>query len=488
MRVPWSSDEWSRVAVYGLGISGRAVARFLRRRDLAVVAFDGRRIPQEELGELAGDAGVELRLGAEPEALPADVDAVVVSPGVPSDRPLLVSARAVGIPVIAEVELAFPFVDGEVAAITGSNGKSTTTAMAGAMLRAAGRTVEVCGNIGEALTARVEGPPGRTFVVELSSFQLEAVDLFHPRVAALLNVSADHLERHGGLDGYVAAKARIFRRQEASDVAVLNAGDPRVRGLEVASQRRFFASEGTVEDGCHVVGGPGDGGTVVEVAPGETPVALFEAGDVPLPGPHNLENAMAAALIARACGASPEAIVAALRHFRGLPHRLERVRERAGVYWYDDSKGTNLAATERSLEGFDDGTVHIILGGQFKGGDLGELRARVERKARRAYLIGEAAGRFAAALAGAVALETSGTLERAVAAASELARPGEVVVLSPACASFDQFDNFAHRGREFQRLVRGLDDTPAGSGKGDGGGPLLGHTTPGGGHGAQARL
>jgi UDP-N-acetylmuramoylalanine--D-glutamate ligase len=356
-----------------------------------------------------------------------------------------------------------------VAAITGSNGKSTTTALAGAMLRAAGRTVEVCGNIGEALTACVEGEPGRAFVVELSSFQLETVDLFHPRVAALLNVSADHLDRHGGLDGYVAAKARIFHRQQPSDVAVLNAGDPRVRELEVVARRRCFASAGTVEDGCHV-----EGDAVVEVAPGgrtpgTAPVVLFRTADVPLPGTHNLENAMAAALVARACGADPQAITAALRSFVGLPHRLELVRERAGVRWYDDSKGTNLAATVRSLEGFADHSVHVILGGQFKGGDLGELRAGVERKARRAYLIGESADRFAAALAGAVAIQPCGILERAVAAAAASAGAGEVVLLSPACASFDQFDNFAQRGRVFQRLVRALDDG-------------------GGGHGAQARL
>ncbi|MEE8525246.1 MAG: UDP-N-acetylmuramoyl-L-alanine--D-glutamate ligase [Thermoanaerobaculia bacterium] len=467
--MPWSSDAWSRVAVYGLGISGRAVARFLRRRGVEVVAFDGRRLALEELGELASDAGVELRLGAEPTELPEGIDGVVVSPGVPSDRPLLAAARAAGLPVIAEVELAFPFLDGEVAAITGSNGKSTTTALAGAMLRAAGGTVEICGNIGEALTACVAGepgfrppgvrPPGRTFVVELSSFQLEAVDRFHPRVAALLNISADHLDRHRGLDGYVAAKAAIFRRQQPSDVAVLNADDPRVRALEVVARRRFFDSSGTVEDGCHV-----DGDTVVEVAPGAAPAVLFRTGDVPLPGLHNLENAMAAALVARACGAGPEAIAAALGSFEGLPHRLELVRERAGVRWYDDSKGTNLAATVRSLEGFADRSVHVILGGQFKGGDLGELRARVERKACRAYLIGESADRFAAALTGAVAMEPSGILERAVTSAADNAGAGEVVLLSPACASFDQFDNFAQRGRVFQRLVRALDDTGGGDG------------------------
>ncbi len=483
MRVPWSSEPWSRVAVYGLGISGRAVAQFLRRRGVEVVAFDVRELAAAELGELATDTGVELHLGSEPESLPTDVDGVVVSPGVPSDRPLLISARALGVPVIAEVELGFAFLEGTVAAITGSNGKSTTTALAGAMLRAAGQNVEVCGNIGDALTARVDDEPGgesstRTFVVELSSFQLEAVDRFHPRVAALLNISADHLDRHGGLDAYLAAKARIFQRQQSTDVAVLNAGDPLVRELEVLARRRFFASNGSIEDGCYV-----DGDAVIEAVPGAAPVELFRTGDVPLPGPHNLENAMAAALVARACGATPRDVAAAMQDFRGLPHRLELVRERDGVRWYDDSKGTNLAATVRSLEGFEDGSVHIILGGQFKGGDLSELRTRAAAKLRRAYLIGESADLFAEALTDAAPAQHCETLERAVTAAAVTAKPGEVVLLSPACASFDQFDNFAQRGRVFQRLVRALNDGPA-----NGSTPPLGHSTNGGGHGAQARL
>ncbi len=449
MNTPWSSSEWRRVAVYGLGISGRAAVAYLRRRGVEVVAFDDGSPDRAALGLLTADPGVELVFGEVPRGLPAGIDAVVVSPGIPPERPLLAAARRRGLPVIAEVELAFPFLDGEVVAITGSNGKSTTTALAGEMLRAAGRTVEVCGNIGDALAARIEGPPGRTFVVELSSFQLEAVDRFHPRAAALLNLSADHLDRHRDLDAYLAVKAAIFRRQEASDTAVLNARDPRVRRLEVTSRRRFFASRGTVEDGCHLAGG-----AVVEVRPGAEPVELFRPEDLPLPGPHNLENAMAAALLARACGAPTAAVAAGVRGFRGLPHRLERVRRRRGVAWYDDSKGTNPAATARSLESFADGSVHLILGGRFKGGELDTLCRLAAAKARRAYLIGESATRFARALDGAVPLEPAGILERAVAAAAERAQEGETVLLSPACSSFDQFRNFAHRGRVFQRAVR----------------------------------
>lgn len=453
MKVPWSSDEWRRVAVYGLGVSGREATAFLRRRGVDVVAFDARAIDPAELAELTADGGVELRLGAEPGELPADVDGVVVSPGVPADRPLLAAARRRGVPVIAEVELAFPFLPGEVVAITGSNGKSTTTALAGAMLEAAGRPAEICGNIGEALSSKVEGEPGRTFVVELSSFQLEAIEFFHPRAAALLNLSADHLDRHPDLASYRAVKARIFRRQGPADLAVLNADDPLVKSVAVAAGRRFFSSRGEVEDGCHLAGE-----AVVEVEPGASPAELFRRADVSLPGPYNLENAMAAALLARACGASSTAISAGLRGFRGLPHRLERVRERGGVVWYDDSKGTNPGATLRSLEGFADGTVHIILGGHFKGGDLEELSAVAAAKARRAYLIGESATRFERALEDVIPLELAGSVERAVERAAAEARPGETVLLSPACASYDQFESFAQRGRLFQDLVRALDE------------------------------
>ena len=454
---------WRRALVYGLGISGRAAAALLRRHGVAVVLVDERPADALDLGSLGADPAVEGHFGGVPQSLAAvtgdgasspGVDAVVVSPGVPADRPLLVDARRQGVSVLAEVELAFRSVDGPVVAITGSNGKSTTTAMAGAMLRAAGRRVEVCGNIGEALSSRVmaDEPPGRVFVVELSSFQLEAVETFHAGAAALLNLSPDHLDRHAGYAEYRAAKERIFERQTAEDLAVLNADDPELAGLETVAPVRWFSSRQRVEDGCHL-----HDGAVWEVGPGGEG-ELFRPDDVPLPGPHNLENAMAAALLARHHGVEPAAIVTALRDFRGLPHRLERVRERAGVVWFDDSKGTNLAATARSLEGFEDGRVHVILGGRYKGGDLGDLCDVVARKARRAYLIGEAEAVFAQALADHdVALERLGTLDRAVARIAELAQSGEVAVLSPACSSFDQFPNFAERGRIFQRRVRALD-------------------------------
>jgi UDP-N-acetylmuramoylalanine--D-glutamate ligase len=454
MRVPWNGGRFDRVLVYGLGLSGRAAARLLLARGVEVAAVDSKPADQLDLGDLAGRVEV---LTGEPRELPAEVDGVVVSPGVPMDRPLLEDARRFRVPVIAEVELAFPFLNGPVVAITGSNGKSTTTALTGAMLRAAGFQVEVCGNIGVPLSDVVDGPEGRVFVVELSSFQIEGLITFKPRAAALLNLAEDHLDRYGSMDAYAAAKKRLFRDQGAEDIAVLNADDPEVARFEPPSRRRLFSRRGPVADGCWA----GEDGRVTEAAPGAEPVELFHASDVPLAGVQNLENAMAAALLARAAGADPAGLREGLRGFTGLPHRMQRAGERGGVVWYDDSKGTNPAATLKSLEGFADGTVHLILGGRNKGADLASLRPVVERKARRVYLIGESAGEFERALAG-LPTEVSGTLDRAVRSAAGEAREGEAVVLSPACASFDQFKNFMHRGQVFQGLVQEVTGGPNG--------------------------
>lgn len=452
MNEPWGNRRLERVLVYGLGLSGRAAARLLLARGAAVLAVDDRPV---EAGDLAGR--IELLATGSPE-LPAAVDAVVVSPGVPMDRPLLAAARRRGLPVIAEVELAFPALNGPVVAITGSNGKSTTTALTGAMLRAAGFTVEVCGNIGEPLADKVEGPPGRVFVVELSSFQIEGIVTFRPLAAALLNLSQDHLDRYPTMAEYGAAKKRLFFGMEADGVAVLNADDPETVEVATRARRRLFSRLAAVADGCWAR----QDGQVVEIAPDGPDVELFHAADVPLAGVQNLENAMAAALLARALGAEPEVIRGALAAFTGLPHRLQRVGERGGVAFYDDSKGTNPGATLKAIEGFADGTVHLILGGRNKDADLSVLAPMVRRKARRVYLIGEAARDFERALSGAAPCEPSETMERAVRSAAGNARAGEAVVLSPACASFDQFRNFAHRGQVFQELVRGLIGGPNG--------------------------
>jgi UDP-N-acetylmuramoylalanine--D-glutamate ligase len=450
MDVPWSSAPWRRVLVFGLAVSGTAAAAFLRRRGVEVVGLDARPADQLDLGPLAGDDGFELLAGSEAAALPPGFDGVVLSPGVPADKPLLADARHRGVPVIAEVELAFPFLGGPVVGITGSNGKSTTTAMTGHLLQGAGIAAEVCGNIGLPLTAVADGAPGRTFVVELSSFQLEATDTFRPKAAALLNLSPDHLDRYPDMASYGAAKQRIFRRQGEGDVAVLNADDPAVASLAVPSRRRLFSRAAPVGDGCAL-----EGDAVVESGGGRR--ELFRTADLPLPGPHHLENAMAAGLLALAGGAPAGSLASSFRSFKGLPHRTEPVGELSGIRFFDDSKGTNVGATARALEGFADGTVHLILGGRGKGTGLGaELVELIRRKARRVYLIGEEAPRFAAELAGAVPLHDSARLEVAVPAAVSAARPGDVVLLSPACASFDQFRNYHHRGEVFQRLVAEL--------------------------------
>jgi UDP-N-acetylmuramoylalanine--D-glutamate ligase len=457
MKSFWGSGEIRQALVYGLGLSGRAAARFLLARGVTVLGVDGRSREKLDLGELANDPRLTIR--GESNELPAGsaIDLVVVSPGVPMTKPLLAAARRLGVPVIAEVELAFPSLTGTVVAITGSNGKSTTTALTGAMLRAAGLAVEVCGNIGEPLSGKVEGAPDRIFVVEMSSFQIEGIVTFAPHAAALLNLAEDHLDRYPGFAEYAAAKRALFREMGPEGIAVLNADDPETLKVATRARRRLFSRLGPVEDGCYL-----SGDRVLEAQPGAAPVELFAAGDVPLEGVHNLENAMAAALLARAIPAGaagpaePAAIRAGLRGFTGLPHRMEKVGESGGVAWYDDSKGTNPAATAKSIEGFADGSVHLILGGRNKGADLGSLAPLVHSKARRLYLIGESAGEFAQALASSAPHEVAETLDRAVRSAAVQARPGEVVVLSPACASFDQFRNFNHRGEVFTQLVRDL--------------------------------
>jgi UDP-N-acetylmuramoylalanine--D-glutamate ligase len=461
MRAPWGSGRLERVLVYGLGLSGRAAARVLLARDVSVVAVDVRPADRLDLTGLEPTlkSTLEVLAGAEPEALPAGrIDAVVVSPGVPMDRPLLEDARAKGVPVIAEVELAYPLVQGPIAAITGSNGKSTTTALTGAMVRAAGIPVEVCGNIGVPLIGLVDGTPGRAFIVELSSFQIEGIVTFKPRAAALLNISEDHLDRYGTLEAYIAAKKRLFRDMDAEGIAVLNADDPEADDAETLARKRWFSRRGPVRDGCWAT----PDGRVLEVVPGEPDTLLFHADDVPLAGVQNLENAMASALLARAIGAEPAEIRTGLLGFQGLPHRMQRIGERNGVVFYDDSKGTNPGAVLKSLEGFPGGTVHLILGGRNKDADLSVLTPLVREKARRVYLIGESAGDFEAALGGVVPVERSETLDRAVRSAAAEARPGEAVVLSPACASFDQFRNFVHRGEVFQSIVREILGGPDG--------------------------
>ncbi len=457
-------SAWRRALVYGLGLSGVAAARVLSERGVRVAAVDGR--PASELGsaarELLRTGRVETLLNEQAE-FPSDIDAVVLSPGVPPNRPLLRRARSATTPVLAEVELAWRLLEASAAptvvAITGSNGKSTTTALTGALLEAAGCAVEICGNIGTPLSACVDGPAGRVFVVELSSFQLEAVGRFRPRAAAILNLSPDHLDRYRNVAEYAAAKARIFRNQARGDIAVVNADDAEARrlgtdrkGAAAQVRRRFFSRLRRVEDGCYL-----DRDRVIEVGPGVRR-ELFRLDDLALDGLHNVENAMAAALLASAVGVDPLGFAPGLRGFAGLPHRMRLVDIVNGVRYYNDSKATNPAASTQALAGFSEGSVHLILGGRAKGdgADFAELATAAATKAAAVYLIGEAAEAIASVLPEGLSRRCCGSLERAVKAAADASSSGQSVLLSPACASFDQFEDFADRGRQFEHLVNAV--------------------------------
>ncbi len=429
--------------VVGLGASGVAAARLLVRHGYRVTVND--RLPAAALaGRLAElPPGILRTLGGHPLQLLTGTALVVVSPGVPWDLPLLVEARARTIQVIAEVELAFRHLPGvPLVGITGSNGKTTVTALTGEILRAAGQRVGVGGNIGHPASAHALEGRLDALVWELSSFQLEGCDTLSPRVGALLNLSADHLDRHPGMAAYLTAKARLFARQGREDWAVLNADDPALADLAVPSSVvRFSLSD------RRAAAYLADGVLFLDGAP------LLARAELPLLGDHNVANALAAALAGSRLGAPPEAIAAALRSFRGLPHRHQVVAEAAGVRFIDDSKGTNIGATAAGLAGYAPGTVHLILGGLGKGQDFRELRPAVEGRVARAYLIGAAASEIGAALAGVVPVEQCATLDEAVRRAAAIARSGDVVLLSPACASFDQFRDYKQRGDDFARLA-----------------------------------
>jgi UDP-N-acetylmuramoylalanine--D-glutamate ligase len=424
----------ARVLVVGAARSGLAAAAALRRAWPAatVLLADRDRLPDEL------PPGVVGLIGDDP-TLADGVDLVVKSPGVPGSSPVVAAARAAGVPVWSEVELAFRLLGPEHPwiAITGTNGKSTATSLIGAMLEAGGVPCAVAGNIGDAVSGLVgELREGAWVVCELSSFQLEDVDELRPRIGVLLNVTPDHLDRHGSLEAYAEAKLRMFARQEADDVAVLDDDDPWIAALDDV---------------------PGHGRRV-RVRAADAPADLLDAfGESALRGSHNLENALCAAAAAEAAGAARAGVLEALRAFRPLAHRMERVGELRGVAYVNDSKATNQEATIRALGAFSHG-VHLILGGSLKGGDFAPLaRAVATGPVSATYLIGEAADAIDRALVvvGVRARRYDG-LEAALAAAAEAAQAGDTVLLSPACASFDQFRDFEDRGDTFRALVEEL--------------------------------
>ncbi len=455
-----------RVAILGFARSGRALAAALLSRGVEVSIGDAR-APEELSGvEETASRGARFFFGGAPEELLAGADWLAISPGVPLDSPLVAAARSRGIPVFAEIEIAFRIAEAEAPgqnrwiAVTGTNGKSTTTSWIAAMLERAGsdstthRPVALAGNIGEPLSGFL-GTGGRDFVCEVSSFQLEAIDRFHAHVAVLTNVTPDHLDRYASFSDYAEAKARLFSRQTAADFAVLNADDAFSRELATPARRILFSRRGRPARGApHGEAVWLEAGALVSEV-GGTRHEVLSADRLALPGAHNLENALAAVAAAEALGTPAAAILGALTRFSGLPHRTELVAEAGGIRWVDDSKGTNVDATARSLEGFADGSVILILGGRDKHGDFAALSPLVARRARAVLTIGEAAETIETALRDAGApIERCGAMPAAVERAAALARPGDTVLLSPACASFDQYPNFEERGRHFTDLAR----------------------------------
>ena len=441
------------VTVVGLARSGVAACRLLQALGARVTGTDARAAAalSPEARALATE-GVRLVVeGHFPEAF-AGAELVVVSPGVPADHPALAGCRARGVPVLGEVELAFRTMTAEFVAITGTNGKTTTTALTGALLAESGRTVLVGGNIGRPLAAEALGFPADGWVVaEVSSFQLETTDAFRPRVAAVLNVTPDHLDRHGSLAAYAEAKARIFRSQGPEDWAVLNADDPGAAALasRVKARLLWFSRRAPVTQGAFVR----DGWVTLRLGRGDQ--AVCPVGEIFLRGAHNLENVLAATACAGALGVPPERLRLVIRAFRAVPHRIEWIRERAGVAFYNDSKGTNVDATLKALAAFDEPIV-LIAGGRDKGQRFDALADAARGRVKAAIVIGEGRATLGPALRAVTRVEDAASMGEAVRRAAALAVAGDVVLLSPACASFDLFRDYEHRGQVFAEEVRAL--------------------------------
>ncbi len=451
-RVQPPSIAGSRVGVLGVARSGEAVARLLVEAGASVYASDLGDGP--ELAAAAGrlrEIGVDVDLGGHDPGRLAGCDWLVTSPGIPPTAPVFDLPEVAGKRIVGEVEVAFRAAGAPVAAITGTNGKTTTTALLGAMARDAGFAVEVAGNIGRAFSRAVlESGAVDWYVVEVSSFQLARIETFRPRVAVVLNLAPDHLDRYPDLDAYAADKARIAENLGEEDALVLNAEDSAVAGFGSGRpvERHWFHRDAPVERGAMV-----EDGWITLV--GEPDAGrVLPAGELAIPGAHNLQNALAATVAAARMGIDRESIAGTLATFAGVPHRLETVHEADGVTWVNDSKATNVGSARVALEAFDRPQI-VILGGKHKGSPYGPLGPRLAERARIVLAIGEAAPTIAAQLSDAVEVEEVGTLDRAVERARALARPGDVVLLTPACSSYDQFTDFEERGARFRALVTG---------------------------------
>jgi len=440
-----------KVLVVGLARTGEAVVRFLVKQGARVVVTDMKNRTELAAAVMRlGDLPVGFELGYHDTASFRDAAYIVVSPGVPMDIGPLQTARAAGKPVIAEIELASRFITAPILGITGTNGKTTTTTLAGEILTACGFATFVGGNIGNPLIDLVSsGTPAERVVVELSSFQLEGIAQFRPRVAVLLNISEDHLDRYASYDEYIAAKGRIFMNMGPKDFAVLNMDDERVARLAVGLTCRIVPMSMQRELDEGIFYRPGE---IVFRWDGR--VQSFDTAPYLIKGVHNTENIMAALAGTLLLGADPERAQAAVAAFRGLPHRMELVRTLAGVGWYEDSKATNVGSVEKALASFDQ--ITLIAGGKDKGGSYTPLADLVRQRVRHMILIGEARERMAAELGALTDTRLAESLEEAVSLAAELTAAGGTVLFSPACSSFDMFRDYEERAERFKSLVRAL--------------------------------
>jgi len=441
-----------RVLVVGLGKSGVASALFLKAHGARVTVSDTKTGDElrSEIPVLL-DHGITVETGGHGERTFRGQDLIVVSPGIPLDAPALVQARALGGSVIGEIELAAQFLRGPIVAITGSNGKTTTTTLTGEIMTAGGFPALVGGNIGTPAIALAErATPESVIVLEVSSFQLETIHSFRPKVAVILNVTPDHLDRHRTFEAYVDAKARILENQQSTDSAVLNADDPTCVAMAARTRAQvfWFSRRKEVQQGAWVL----DGNILFRDGTQQREIMLVS--EIPLKGAHNLENVLAAVCAGALMACAPEKIRQAVREFKAVEHRLEYVATIRGVDYYNDSKATNVDATIKALESFP-ANIHLIVGGKDKGSDYTLLNDLLRQRGKRVYTIGAAAAKIESQIKG-VEVVHADTLESALRKANAVAEPGDVVLLAPACASFDQFKNYEQRGQVFKEIVRTL--------------------------------
>jgi UDP-N-acetylmuramoylalanine--D-glutamate ligase len=444
-----------RAIVVGLARSGVSAANLLASMGADVTVTDTRSVGAIHESPLQSlPAGTRLMLGGHEGINPGDYGLAVTSPGVWWDSPLLTALRDAGVPVISEVELACRHLTAPVIAVTGANGKTTTTTLTGMMLKAGGLDVFVGGNIGDPLCGAV-GQGHGWVVAEISSFQLEGIVTFRPRISLVLNVTPDHMDRHKTMEAYSALKARVFENQRDGDIVILNAEDPLTASFEPHPSTRvlWFGRAAHGKPGAWTQGGK----AVADL--GEAVVGLFRLDDLKVPGAHNVENALAASLAALAAGVSPEVIIETIRAFEGLPHRMQKVAVINRVTYINDSKGTNADATIKSLSPYD-GNVILIAGGSSKGADFTQLAKAIRQRAKGIALIGETAEAIAGSLGDFAPKVIARDMESAVRAATDMASPGDTVLLSPACASFDMFSNYEHRGDVFSEAVIAMGKEP----------------------------